>query len=542
MKLAALLDGVTDAALDGDRDVEIAEVRDDSRLVAPGDLFVAVPGTAADGGAFVADAALRGARALVIEGPLPAGRGLPAVEALVPSSFTGAIVRVPSARRALARIAANRFGAARALALTAVTGTNGKTTTTHLVEGVLASAGRRVGVIGTIAYRFCAPGTPGAFSQAAPLTTPGALAFQKLLADMHAAGATDVVLEATSHALDQGRLDGCSFRVAALTNVTQDHLDYHGTMERYFDAKAILFERLLDSASGVAVLPVDLPEGRAMRARVRGPRILAVAAAPGTPGADVVVQTVDMSATGTRARLATPAGPLELTSPMVGDFNLANIVLSVGIGLARGLSLDEVANGVAATPGVPGRLQRIDNARGVLCVVDYAHTPDALERAIAALRPLVAPGGRLIVVFGCGGDRDRTKRPLMGEIAARDGDLAIVTSDNPRTEEPASIVEMVLGGVRRVPIAELDERALGGAARGFHVAVDRRTAIARAVTAARAGDAVLIAGKGHEDYQIVGTARLHFDDREEAAAAFRASPGGAAMTVPPTSGEAGHSS
>jgi UDP-N-acetylmuramoyl-L-alanyl-D-glutamate--2,6-diaminopimelate ligase len=395
----------------------------------------------------------------------------------------------------------------------------------------LRAAGRRVGVIGTVSYRVSGGGAPHApdFSRAAPLTTPGALAIQALFAEMRDAGASDVVLEASSHALDQGRLEGCRFRVAGLTNLTQDHLDYHGTMDAYFDAKAILFERLLDPRAGVAVLPVDRPEGRAMRARVAGRAgaVLGVAAAP-TPGADVVAEQVDASSAGMRLRLGTPLGPLEVVSPLVGTFNLENILLAVGMAIGRGLDADAIVAGIEALPGVPGRLERVENDRGILCVVDYAHTPDALERAIAALRPLVAPGARLMTVFGCGGDRDRTKRPLMGQAAARDSELAIVTSDNPRTEDPATILAMIVDGCRRTGAEELTAAALGGATRGFCVVPDRRAAIRSAVDAVRAGDVLVIAGKGHEDYQIVGPDRLHFDDREEARAAF-------ATAAPPSS-------
>jgi UDP-N-acetylmuramoyl-L-alanyl-D-glutamate--2,6-diaminopimelate ligase len=515
--LAALLRGVDGArirwagegALEPDA-VFVAEVRDDSRLVGPGDLFVAVPGAVADGRRFIPVAMARGARAVVLEGDTP-----PELR-----SFAGPVVTVPAARRALGVIAANRYAAAEAMTLLAVTGTNGKTTTTYIVESMLRAAGRAPGVFGTVAYR--ADGLPGG-GRAAPLTTPGALMLHGLLADMRAVGTTDVVLEATSHALEQGRLDGCRFRVAALTNLTQDHLDYHGDMQQYFDAKAILFERLIEPGRGVAVTFVDDEAGRQMRARARGAGgHLGVARGPGraASGADIVVEALTLGADGTRATLATPIGRLEIASGLVGEYNLANLALAVGMAVAHGLPADAIVDGVARLGGVPGRLERVENRRGVLCVVDYAHTPDALERAIAAVRPLVGRGGRLIVVFGCGGDRDRGKRPIMGEIAARDADIAVVTSDNPRTEDPASIVAMVREGVRRTGVPELPAAALSSAARGSHVEVDRRAAIQLAARAAAAGDVLLIAGKGHEDYQIVGTTRSHFDDREEAAAAL----------------------
>ncbi|MFL5307072.1 MAG: UDP-N-acetylmuramoyl-L-alanyl-D-glutamate--2,6-diaminopimelate ligase [Polyangia bacterium] len=508
LTLGELLRGVEGARPARARDatfagLSVGEVRDDSRQVGPGDLFVAVPGAAADGRKFVSDAAARGAAALITEGEAPA-------------DFPGVAVLVPSARRALGIIAANRTGAAAALTLMAVTGTNGKTTTTYLLESMLQAAGRTAGVFGTIAYR--APGLPG---RAAPLTTPGALMLHELLGQMRAVGTTDVVLEATSHALEQGRLDGCRFRVAGLTNLTQDHLDYHGTMAQYEAAKAILFERLLDPTRGVAVTFADDEAGQRMHARARGAGTLTVARRPGGARADLVVQQATLAPDGTRATFATPSGALEIESPLVGGYNLDNLALAVGMAIAGGLDGHAIAEGAARLSGVPGRLERVANPRGVLCLVDYAHTPDALERAIAAARPLAGgTSGRVIVVFGCGGDRDRGKRPLMGEIAGRDADLAVVTSDNPRSEDPAEIVAQVVDGLRRAGGRELSADQLASGDPGYHVEVDRRTAIRRAAAAARAGDVLLIAGKGHEDYQIVGSTRLHFDDREEAAAAL----------------------
>jgi UDP-N-acetylmuramoyl-L-alanyl-D-glutamate--2,6-diaminopimelate ligase len=490
----------------------VTEVRDDSRRIERGDLFVAISGTAVDGRRFVADAAARGAAALVVDGAAP-------------TDFPGVVVRVPNARRALGIIAANRFGAASALTLLAVTGTNGKTTTSHLVEEMLRAGGYPPGMFGTITYR--ASGLRGG-ARPAPLTTPGALMLHELLAEMRAAGTTDVVLEATSHALEQGRLDGCRFRVAALTNLTQDHLDYHGTMDEYENAKAILFERLIDPLHGVAVTFIDDEAGRRMRARARAAATLGVARAPGPEarGADVLVERHRFEADRTRATFATPVGRLEIATPLVGGYNLDNLALAVGMAIARGIDGEAIVAAANGLSGVPGRLERVPNARGVLCLVDYAHTPDALERAIAAVRPLVAADGgrrgRLIVVFGCGGDRDRGKRPLMGEIAVRDAELAIVTSDNPRTEDPASIVAAIVEGMRRAGGVELGAAALRDAARGYQVEVGRRAAIRAAAAAALPGDVLLIAGKGHEDYQIVGTTRLHFDDREEATAALGA--------------------
>ncbi len=499
--LRDLIAGVPDARLlYGVEDLAIKEVRDDSRLVEPGDLFVAVPGSRADGRQFIGEALARGAVAVVAEGSPPDG-----LAGARPAAWVA--VRYP--RWALGVMAARRYGAAERLVFTGITGTNGKTTTTYLLEAIFEAAGKRPAVIGTVSYRF------GTLTIPAPLTTPGALSLHESLSRMQQEGATDVVMETTSIALEQGRVAGCRFRTAGLTNFTQDHLDYHGTMDRYFEAKTILFRDLL-AADGVSVVFADREDGRRMRAVVRG-RVLTVATDPHVP-ADVRVRDIRLDERGTRGRLDTPAGVVEVESALVGDFNLANLTLAVGMAIGHGIEPAAIASGLARQRQVPGRLERVDNAAGVLCVVDYAHTPDAIERALGAVRPLTR--GRLIVVFGCGGDRDPTKRPLMGEAAARLADVSIVTSDNPRTEDPRRIVEMVCVGVRRTTVPEQPAEALARSERGYHVEVDRRSAIRRAIAAARPGDTVLIAGKGHEDYQILGTQKVHFDDREEARSAF----------------------
>ena len=501
-QLSDLLKDVAGAEIvRGNGDLTVASVCDDSRRVRPGDLFIAVPGTKHDGTSFIADALGKGAAAIVCE-----AQGAKAAEAA-----RAALVVVPSARQALGVIAANHFGAAAALTLTAITGTNGKTTTTYLVESMLSAAGRKPGVIGTIGYRF------GGRHNEAALTTPGALELHGNLAEMRQAGATDVVLEASSIALEQGRLAGCRFRAAALTNVTQDHLDYHGTMEHYLASKQILFERLLMSGSGVGVFFIDDGPGLAMKKAVSCPTLTL---SRHERGADVVVLSKRLGADGIRIRLGTPSGALEITSPLVGEFNLSNLLTAVGLAIAHGIPGSAIATGAARLRGVPGRLESVGNEAGVLCVVDYAHTPDALERALGVLRPLTK--GRLICVFGCGGDRDRTKRPLMGEAAASRADIAIVTSDNPRTEDPKTIIGMIVEGVRRAGKDERTAIELSQGYAGFHVEPDRGAAISRAVALARVGDVVLLAGKGHETYQILGTQKIHFDDREIAAAAFAA--------------------
>jgi UDP-N-acetylmuramoyl-L-alanyl-D-glutamate--2,6-diaminopimelate ligase len=519
MRLSDLLANVEGVRIaSGNPGIEIAEVRDDSRRVERGDLFVAILGTKQDGGRFIVDALANGAAAVLTDSETAGAQGEPANSAGREPSREGLgtpagvpWIIVPKPRRALALIAANRFRAASGLKLTAVTGTNGKTTTTYLVEAILSAAGRKPGVIGTVGYCF------GGRAKEAQLTTPGALELHGNLAEMRAGGATDVVMEASSIALEQDRLAGCRFAVAALTNITQDHLDYHGTMERYAAAKGILFRELLTKPTGVSVLFADDEQGLAMRAQASGP-VLTLSRAD--RGADVVVTQRWLGPEGILLRLGTPSGPIELSSPLVGDFNVANILTAVGIALGHGIAPEAIIAGVARLRGVPGRLETVANDAGVLCVVDYAHTPDALERALDVLRPLCK--GRLICVFGCGGDRDRGKRPLMGEAAARRADVAIVTSDNPRTEEPLSIIGMILEGARRSGKSERTLAELAQGETGFLVEADRAAAISRAAGLARLGDVLLLAGKGHEDYQIIGTQKNHFDDREVAAAAFAA--------------------
>jgi UDP-N-acetylmuramyl-tripeptide synthetase len=461
-------------------DLEIADVRDDSRHVSKGDLFLATRGQTTDGHRFLDVAAQRGAVAAIV-----------ADDAREP--FAGVRIRVPSTSQALARVAANRWGRpADALTLIGVTGTNGKTTTTFLAEGLVRAHGGVPGVLGTVTYRFAGVERP------APFTTPSPLLLHQTLAEMRAAGVTHVAMEVSSHALALDRVAGLRFRVAAFTNLTQDHLDFHGTMEAYRDAKAQLFAQYL-APDGAGVILIDREGGLDMLASVRG-RAISVSAAGAS--ADVRMTRVEQSVDGIAAEVATPNGPVALRSSLIGGFNVENLALAVGIGVALDLSPGQIAAGLASVRGVPGRLERVPSERGFGVFVDYAHTPDALERVMAALRPLTR--GRLIVVFGCGGDRDKTKRPKMGAAVARDADLPIVTSDNPRTEDPQAIVDMIVEGVKTVR------------ASGFIVEIERRRAIELALEAAREGDVVLIAGKGHEDYQIVGTHKLHFDDREQA--------------------------
>ncbi|HEX2570043.1 MAG TPA: UDP-N-acetylmuramoyl-L-alanyl-D-glutamate--2,6-diaminopimelate ligase [Polyangia bacterium] len=487
------------AASSGSLDCEVREVCDDSRAVQPGDLFVAVRGATSDGHDHLREAMERGAVAAVVESEAH-------VEGL---SFPGGIVRVASTRAALGQLAAMRYGEpARALRLIGVTGTNGKTTTTFLIESMLQAAGRKVGVLGTVNYRW---GDEPQVVRPAPYTTPGPLELHRTLAEMRTAGCTHAIMEVSSHALTQERLAGVRFRVGAFTNLTQDHLDFHGTMDAYFHAKARLMRHLLSSPDGVGVIFMDGGYGKRMAGSVVGERLLVSLV---DEGADVSPKRYRCTIDGIEAELSSPLGAIELRSPLVGRYNLANIVVATGVAIALGVDVSAIRKGVAELAGVPGRMERVPSSLGFSVLVDYAHSPDALENVIGTLRPLIKPDGRLLCVFGCGGDRDRAKRPQMGEVVARGADLAIVTSDNPRTEEPRAIVDMILEGMRKADMPLLEEAAaLGVALRGFHVEVDRRRAIQAAITAARPDDVVLIAGKGHEDYQIIGHTKHPFDDR-----------------------------
>jgi UDP-N-acetylmuramyl-tripeptide synthetase len=490
MKLTELIQDLPAAQRTGP-DCEVRAVSDDSRQIGPGDVFVAVRGLTVDGHDFAPVAVRRGAAALVVDHALP--------ELAVPQ------VVCPDTARALGWLVARAAGRpADRMVLVGVTGTNGKTTTTYLLESMLAHAGQRPGVIGTVSYRYA--GT----CAAAPFTTPTPALLHDLLGQMASAGTSHVVMETSSAALAMERLEGISFQVAAFTNLTQDHLDVHATLEAYFAAKTKLFrERLAPGAAAVAMVDDRSGCGQALLSQCPpGTRTFRVSRRG--KDAEVVVVSATSSLAGIQATLRTPRGMLDVRSPgLFGDYNVENLALAVAVGEALGLSPGAIAGGIASLPGVPGRVERVRNPHGIDVFVDYAHTPDALERVLAALRPLVR--GRLIAVFGCGGDRDRTKRPQMGAIVARDADVAVVTSDNPRTEEPESIIRMIQGGMT-------------GARAKVVVEADRRRAIALAVDEAQpsAGDVILIAGKGHEDYQILGQTKIHFDDREEARAAIAA--------------------
>ncbi|MBI4956007.1 MAG: UDP-N-acetylmuramoyl-L-alanyl-D-glutamate--2,6-diaminopimelate ligase [Myxococcales bacterium] len=478
MSLAALAERLG-GVLHGDGAVRVGDLRHDSRAVEPGDLFVALPGAAVDGLAFAAEAVTRGAVAILAE--------------RAPSGATVPFVVVPDARVALGPAAAAVHGhPSERVRVAAVTGTNGKTTTVELVCAALARAGRRPASMGTLGIRFA-----GAV-RAYDLNTPEADATSRLLAELRDAGATELVLEATSHGLAEHRLDGLALAVGAFTNLTHDHLDLHGSFEAYGRAKARLFREL---APAVAVIDVDDPFGATLARELGaepGSRVLTVSV-DGPAALRAVSPCVD--AAGIRARIETPSGSVELRSGLLGRHNLSNLLVALGMALGLGLEPGIAAEALSECPAPPGRLERCD-APGddVVVLVDYAHSPDALDKALSAARLLGR--GKLWCVFGCGGARDRTKRAPMGEMAARRADVLVVTSDNPRSESPAAIAEAVLEGVARA----------GGHAT---VELDRAAAIALAVSSAAPGDVVVVAGKGHETEQVVGAEHRPFDDRVE---------------------------
>jgi UDP-N-acetylmuramoyl-L-alanyl-D-glutamate--2,6-diaminopimelate ligase len=461
-------------------DVQVTGLAYDNRAVEPGTLFFCVPGFTRDGHDFAPDAVARGAAALVVQRPL--GLGVPEV-------------RVDDVRAAMARAAARFYGDPTAeLAVVGITGTSGKTTTTHLVRHLLESAGRPCGLLGGVTA------VVGGEERAAVRTTPEAIDVQRTFREMLDAGDRACAMEVSSHALELRRADGIHFAVAAFTNLSQDHLDFHPDMESYFAAKLRLFDEF---DVGRAIVVIDDEWGRRLAGRLDAPVTVSIEGP-----ADWVAHSHCSGLGGNSFTLRSPAGEAEIELPLRGRFNAANALVALAAGDALGLALDGMAEAIRTVVPVPGRVQAVSEGQGFAVLVDYAHKPGALEKVLAAARELAT--GRVIAVFGAGGDRDRAKRPVMGEVAARLADAVIVTSDNPRSEPPEAIIDEILGGVPGKP---------------FHVKrqVDRRAAIEQAIAEAEPGDVVVIAGKGHEQGQeFAGGRKEPFDDVEVARAALRA--------------------
>ena len=476
MKLQELLEGVAVRSCTAAQDTEIHEVRYDSRAVQPGDLFVAIRGYATDGHQYIDKALAQGAAAIVCE---EAPEGAPAVV-------------VENSRRALAEIAANRFGhPADSMVMLGVTGTNGKTTTTYLVKHMLEDAGHKVGLIGTNQNLI------GEESLPAHRTTPESYEVQELLREMADAGCTHVVMEASSHALVLHRLDGIPFRAGIFTNLTQDHLDFHGTMEAYRDAKGLLFRQC-----AAAVLNLDDEAGRYYAETVPVPTFTYSEC---RDEADLTAKNLRLFPQRVEFEAVTRDAISRVRLPIPGGFTIYNALGVLACGLVLGLPLDGCAAALGAARGVKGRIEVVPTPTDYTVLIDYAHTPDALENILTTVRDFTP--GRVICLFGCGGDRDRTKRPRMGAVAGALADVAVVTSDNPRTEVPMDIINDILPGLEGAPAEVVVEP-------------DRRAAIRRALSLARAGDTVVLAGKGHETYQEVDGVEYHLDEREEIAAYF----------------------
>ncbi len=478
----------------------VSGISTDSRQIQPGDLFIGLPGEQVDGGSFWRQALAAGAAAAVISEA--------AGQQTEVSAEVDPVICLPmdQVSKACAQLVTAFYGfPGRDLSMIGVTGTNGKTTTTHLVEYLLNGAGRSTGLIGTLYSRW-----PGQTQIMAHHTTPFAVDLQRTLDQIRGAGCDQVVMEVSSHALAQQRVWGCQFAVAVWTNLTQDHLDFHPTMEDYWQAKATLFSP--EYLQGRGIINQDDPGGRRLCQQLRAegaelsPWSYSLSFDAEAP-ADLWPEAVELGSDRIQAQLHTPKGEIWVQIPMAGAFNLANLMAAVGAVLQVGIEPQVIQDLLPGFPGVPGRMEMVQVAGADLTViVDYAHTPDGLENLLRAVRPTVQ--GRLICVFGCGGDRDRTKRPQMGRLAAEWSDQVIVTSDNPRTEDPQGILTDIVAG--------FDPQSVPTIVEG-----DRRQAIEAAIREANSGDTVVIAGKGHEDYQILGTTKIHFDDREVARQALQ---------------------
>jgi len=497
--LQELLDPFDVVSTSGDLQSEVLAITEDSRAARPGSVFVAIQGVQQDGHTFVNQAFAQGATAVVVE------EGCFQAPSAETSSTGSALIQVNNSRKALGLMASQLYGnPSRHLKMVGVTGTNGKTTVTHLAKSLLEAQGHRVGLLGTVGYVY------GNERREASHTTPAPVQLQEMLGEMVRVGTDVGVLEVSSHALELDRVAGCEFDIVVFTNLTQDHLDFHHTMERYFQSKLHLFTDYVvgghKSGPKRALVNADDPWA---------PLIIQQCPIPiWTFGihskADIQAEAVQLSMDGTQFVVNSPLGRMAITSQLVGEHNVSNMLAAIGIGLEMGMAPSRIEQALRSVSNVPGRFERIQEGQDFTVVVDYAHTDDALQRLLEAAQTIKQ--GRIITVFGCGGDRDPGKRSKMGQVAVSKSDLVIVTSDNPRTEDPHAILADIEKGIEILPPGERCS---------YQTISDRARAIQVAIEAANSGDLVLIAGKGHEDYQILGTQKIHFDDREEARKAIR---------------------
>ena len=478
MKIKELLGGIGVIGMTGSEEVQVSGISYDSRKVQPGHLFVAVRGETADGHRFIRSALNNGAVAVIHE------EELKGVEDL---ASTATFIRVHDTRSALSLASQVWYhNPSRGMTIIGVTGTNGKTTTTYILKEILEAWGKKVGLIGTIQYMI------GDAVYQATHTTPESLEFQKLLHEMLVAGCSHVVTEVSSHALSQKRVEGTVFRAGIFTNLTRDHLDFHGTMDNYFLSKQRFFSELLERTA-TAVVNIDDPWGRRLAETISAH----VYTYGLESGADLLASEINTSFAGLKFRISTRGRTYDAASPLVGLPNVYNILAAAGAAAAVGVPWNVIMEGIRRSPAIRGRFEKVDAGQKFLAIIDYAHTEDALERLIYTARGLTR--GKILTVFGCGGDRDRGKRPRMGAIATRLSDFVIITSDNPRSENPDEIIREIAGGATR---------------RNYLTEPNRKEAIKRAVLMAEENDIVLIAGKGHEEYQEVGGKRFPFNDRE----------------------------
>ncbi len=509
MKLQDMLAAVEPLTIVGEQNPDVSGLAYDSRQVGPGGLFFALPGVKVDGFDFIPQALDLGAAAVVAErvpDPVPEG---------------ATFVRVANARKAMALMGAAYYGhPSQDIPVIGITGTNGKTTITYLLEEILKQAGHRPAVFGTIEYR-CAD-----LHLESSHTTPESLELIRMMSEFRKHGADAFILEVSSHALEQHRVDGVAFDVAAFTNLTAEHLDYHHTLDEYFLSKRRLFSDLLPAGTGA----VNHEDGYGRRLLEEFPSLVSFGR---TADADVRVAEVSVGRDGIHGVFTGCRGPVTVASSLIGDFNVSNLLAAVAVAQQLNIADEVIERGIRKMSQVPGRVEVVSNDKGVLALVDYAHTGDALEQVLKTLVKL--DHARCLTVVGCGGDRDPSKRPVMARAAASYSDLAIYTSDNPRTEDPLQILEQVRAGALSGGFRELSVAEARAGEKGFVVIPDRRAAIEFACQIAGAGDLLLVAGKGHEDYQILGTRKIHFDDREELGRAFRQSscsiPGGGGRHV-----------
>ena len=508
MQLLKLIKGLEIEAVQGETSIDIKGISHNSKDIGKNYLFVALKGSQKDGHRYLNHAISAGARAVIVEEDQDLREGVP-------------IIKVPDTRIALGKISDCFYQCpSRELKVIGITGTNGKTTISYLLESIFKAAGHNPGVVGTIEYRF------GGHHQTAFTTTPDALDLQKIMREMVDDNVTHLILEVSSHALQQHRVEGVNFDVVVFTNLTAEHLDYHGSMENYSKAKELLFTHYLNQSSKkepYAIINYDDPLGKPLSTATPAQLFRY-----GTGGeVEIKVKDSQLGSDGLSALITTPRGEINIQSSLLGAFNLSNILATVGVAITQDIPLDVITKGIANLKTVPGRLEKIENDAGLTILVDYAHTSDALDNVLTTLRDLCQR--RLITVFGCGGDRDKTKRGPMGNIATSKSDLSIITFDNPRTEDPMTIMEQIEAGIDRSMVKKYSLQELKGAnhSKGYLTIPDRREAIRIAVNLVQPDDILLISGKGHEDYQIIGSKRHHFSDKEEVieALALRAAKG-----------------